>query len=434
MLRNTSVLLSVNSVTFALRIVSSIVLTRLLSAADFGAIGVITSIVYVFALLSDVGYYAYVVKQVDDPTPRLLDEVWTIRLVRGIVLAGIIACLSPVLADFFQKPALAPLIAASGMILLLESATSMVFATAARAGRIQKLSLMDLLAAIMQFVVAIGASLLFKSYWALFASMVAASLFKVALSYIIFNDAKRRVAWSLERLRDMWQYGKYLSLSSATQIVSNQTDKILFARLMTIGQFGLYSLAANLASAPAMMLRAYSTNILFPVFARHGTATPAIFARVYYDTGRPFRMLFAAGSGFLFTGAPAIVAILYDDRYLGAATFLSLLAIPLLVNMAVSSASDALLARADLKHSAQLGVMRLFLLPGISATLYPSLGMMGVLYGLIAVELAALSVCWAKFKLRGLFDLKGEAILLAPSCLGGLAGFLVTSVFSVSLA
>ncbi|RYD86567.1 MAG: hypothetical protein EOP61_37300, partial [Sphingomonadales bacterium] len=62
-----------------LRIVSTVALTRLLNPADFGAMGIVASIQFVLIMISDVGFFAYVMRKVDEGENQrqLLDEVWT---------------------------------------------------------------------------------------------------------------------------------------------------------------------------------------------------------------------------------------------------------------------------------------------------------------------------------------------------------------------
>ena len=60
--KNTSVVLIGNIIGNLLRIVSTVVLTRILTAGDFGAMAIVATALYIFVMLSDVGFYPFIVR------------------------------------------------------------------------------------------------------------------------------------------------------------------------------------------------------------------------------------------------------------------------------------------------------------------------------------------------------------------------------------
>src|SRR4051812_48930417 len=72
-------------VTNLVRIVSTLVLSRLLSPSVYGITGMIVSIFYVINMLSDVGFQAYIVRHHRGEEPDFLNAVWTIHASRGAV-------------------------------------------------------------------------------------------------------------------------------------------------------------------------------------------------------------------------------------------------------------------------------------------------------------------------------------------------------------
>ena len=92
--RRTSFVIAGNIVVNLARIVSSVVLTRLLTAEDFGVVGIVTSVLFTIAMLSDLGFQAYIIRHEEGDEQRFLDEVWTLRLIRGIAVSVAIAGLA----------------------------------------------------------------------------------------------------------------------------------------------------------------------------------------------------------------------------------------------------------------------------------------------------------------------------------------------------
>jgi len=65
------------------RIISTMILTRLLAPEVFGVVGVILSILYTLQMLTDFGLQAYVVRHPQADDQRFLDSVYTIHAVLG---------------------------------------------------------------------------------------------------------------------------------------------------------------------------------------------------------------------------------------------------------------------------------------------------------------------------------------------------------------
>src|SRR3954447_16991384 len=70
----------------AIRIVSTMLLTRLLSPEVYGITGMILAVFFVINMLSDVGFQAYIVRHERSDEPNFLNAVWTIHASRGLML------------------------------------------------------------------------------------------------------------------------------------------------------------------------------------------------------------------------------------------------------------------------------------------------------------------------------------------------------------
>src|SRR4051812_43585507 len=72
-----------------LRLLSSLILTRLLSPDLFGVLAVVTAIQVVLALLTDVGIRQAVIQSAAAERTTFRDTAWTLQIIRGFVIFGI---------------------------------------------------------------------------------------------------------------------------------------------------------------------------------------------------------------------------------------------------------------------------------------------------------------------------------------------------------
>src|SRR5262249_52416768 len=67
----------------ALRLLSSLIMTRLLAPDLFGIMAIATAVHVVVALLADVGLFQSIVQSPRGEDPSFLNTAWTLQVVRG---------------------------------------------------------------------------------------------------------------------------------------------------------------------------------------------------------------------------------------------------------------------------------------------------------------------------------------------------------------
>lgn len=404
----------------AIRVLSTIVLTRLLDSSAFGVVGIIASVTTIFAMVSDIGLHSFVIRHASGIDPKLLDEVWTIRLMRSTCLAVAAFALSGPIAAYVGKP-IQPAIAVASLIFLLDGASSLSFATAIRNRQVLRVSVTDVASTVVQVSYSIVAALILHSYWALVSAILVGNLAKAVLSYALFPGSRRRLSFSRARAAEVWQFSRFITASSILTVLLGQTDKVVLSRLFPLSLFGLYSIAANLALAPIAFTYPYATRVLFPIYAKTHRETPQDFRRVYYATKRLPSLLFTFAVGGLVGGAPILIAILYQPRYMPAAQYVSLLSIGSMLALGNVVANEALIAVGRMWTTTAINIVRITWLAIAAPTLYHFFGTLGVVIAVAGIEAPALIGSWVFQARAGFFDWQEEALMLG----GGGAGILI---------
>lgn len=426
----TALVLGTVVITNLLRIVSSVTLTRLLDAKAFAIIGIISSIMFVVGMLSDIGVLPFIVRHKDGNDPRLLDEVWTVRLIRGFVLALCTALISGPLAAYAGKPELQAVVAIWGINFLIDGLASMSFATAVRQQQLKRLSLMDLAAAVLQVVLSIAATAILRSFWGIVVASFLTGGFKVIMSYWLFPGSARRVKFSRARAAEVWRFSRYIVGSSIMTLMVSQSDKLFFARVMSLETFGLYTIATTLALAPMGLVSPFCERILFPTYAKTAREAPEQMRKVYYARKRLVTWLFLFAMGGFIGSAPLVVEILYDPRYRSVAPLLQLLALGPAFALGNWAADRVLIATGHIWSTAAGNVVRVVWLAGGGLLSYQFGHQMMLVAVVGTMEIATAVFHWIVLKYYGLFDIKEE---LMPLALGGVGFAIGTAASSLIL-
>jgi O-antigen/teichoic acid export membrane protein len=411
-----------------LRIVSSMVLTRLLDAEAFGVTGFILSVTFVFAMVSDLGIFAFVVRHRDATDPRFLDEVWTIRLIRSLLLAVIVAALASPIAHLLGKPQLTLALAVSGSYFIGEGISSMAFATAVRSQQLRRLATMDVIAAAIQLPVSIGLALWLHSYWALIFGNIAGSVLKTLLSYWLFAGSARHFRFSRARMIEMWGFSRFIAGSSILTMVVTQSDKIALTRLMSLEMFGFYSIATALATAPAALVQQYCNRVIYPYFAALWREAPDKLAEHYYARPRKVRLFYTLAVGAAIGLAPLAVEILYDHRYSPVASYLAILLISPCLAMNNTIANEAMVASGRVGMTLTMNIVRaLWLLIGGIAG-YTVMGTMGLVIAVGTIEVGAMLYSWSVLMRMEIFKAGQEMLTLIAGGIGYVVGSVVCAL------
>lgn len=372
--------------TNAVRILSTMFLTRLLSPEVYGISGLIISIFLVLTLLSDAGFQAYIVRHPQSDDPEFLSSVWTIHAGRGAVLSLIAIVLAWPLSLLLAQPGLVAPLAVAGLTFAIDGQASLHQFRALRKGGVQRFALLNLGIGISQTVAAIVLAFFIRNIWAIVGSMLVASMVRVWLSYRLFEGERHSLRPDRHVASDVWKFSRMIAASSALTLVITQIDKLAMSRILPLSQFGTYIIASTLAAAPTVFAYNYASTIVYPAASaawREGASLP----EAYYRCWGRFFYAYAFGGGALIGSADLLIRLLYDPRYTPAATYLTVLAVGTAMIMVTRSMDSLLVASGHIRTTLELNLIRVvWLVSGGALALIQASPMLFVLtIGLIEI-------------------------------------------------
>jgi O-antigen/teichoic acid export membrane protein len=420
-----AVLLGTTAGTNVLRILNTILLTRMLEPRDFGLVGITLSFFFVVGMLTDVGFQAFIVRHERGDEPEFLDAIWTVHFSRGVLLTAIVAALAWPLAHILGKAALAPIIAVASLTFLLNGAASLSLISAIRTGMVRRLSIIDFLTFVVQMAVGLIAAFFIRNAWAIIISMLVSAVFRTAISYSYFPRARRRFRADPVLREELWKFSRLIAASSILTLIIMQVDKLVLARLFSLPEFGVYAVASNLAAAPLALVGLYTSRIVYPAIASSWREAPSTIRDVIYRRRTIIFYVYTCAGGCLIGGAPLVVRLLYDIRYQGAVIYLQLLAISTALAMFTRSNSESLVAIGHTKMTLIMNIVRIVWLAAaglIGFVLFGPLGLVAIL-GMIEIPAYAYGL-FAMGRLN-LLKIRSELVGLAILGLGVAIGWSV---------
>jgi len=345
------------------RIVSTMILTRLLAPDVYGVVGMIMSIFFMVNMLTDIGLQAYVVRHPRSDEPHFLDSVFTIHAIRGVGLAAISMLLAWPLSLILEKPQLFAPLVVSSLLFVIDGQVSLHQFKALRDGKVPRFTLIDLISSFTQTATAILFAFFLRNVWAIVASMLISSSVRSWLTYALFGRGRHRFRYDREVSADLWRFSRVVALSSSLTLVIGQVDKLALGRILPLTQFGFYVLATSLAAAPTVFAYNYATTIVYRAIATAHRQQGSI-AEAYYGCWGRFFYLYTFGAGGLIGVADLLVRFLYDPRYVPVAKVLSILAVSTALTMVNRGMENVQTAMGRPRIGVEMNLVRLVWLVG----------------------------------------------------------------------
>jgi O-antigen/teichoic acid export membrane protein len=310
----------------ALRLVSNLILTRLLVPEAFGLMALVVIFMTGLALFTDLGIGASVVQNRRGDQQDFLNTAWTIKVIRGIVIAVCACLLASPLAWFYGEPQLLQILPVMALSSVFGGFASNAPDLASRKLWAGRVTVMELVCRLVGLTVMVAWAWLSPTVWAIVAGNVCSAFLRSAISHLIFPHWHVHFRWNREMAREIIHFGKWIFLTSALAFGAGQIDRLTLAKLVPLHLVGIYSIGFMWATLPLQLLQAWTGRVLFP-FASETLRNPEGDRLRLRRYRRRVVWLSAVGIGGFGGIATPAMHLLYTPTYWPAADFLSLILI-----------------------------------------------------------------------------------------------------------
>jgi len=246
-------LVSAGGVDFVIRLASTFALARLLSPSDFGLIAMVLSVTAIADQFSELGLTTATI-QCRELSHQQVTNLFWINLSAGCLFGLAVCGSAPVIAKFFDNPALVPMTLAISTTFVWGGLTVQHQALLSRQMKQGHLATIRLSASFLSLVLAIMLALNHLGVWALVWREVGRALFVAIGMWIVCHWIP---GWPRRNadMRGLLRYGSHLTLNQLLLACTSQLDRFIIGRFFGASALGLYRQAQQLIQAPLEQLR-----------------------------------------------------------------------------------------------------------------------------------------------------------------------------------
>lgn len=332
------------SVNYSLRLISTLFLTRLLTPDAFGIMSLATVFLGAIALLSDIGTTPSVIRSYRATEKDFLQTAWTVQVMRGGGIAIMVSLLAWPIAILYGEPLLLPIMIALSVTAILDGFSSISIPIARRRMQLERLTILDVLTQIIVTLLTIVVAWLIGSVWALVIGALMGSAIRLLLSYMILEPFKHGFRLERTALTEIITYGRWILLGTVLNFFGGRGLQAVYGTLVSLEILGMITIAGVIAWALGDLITRILDNTIFPAISQLARERPESIA----TNLRKIKLILVSLSLPLFFAVSyfshGIVDLLYDERYLMAGSFLSILALNGAVGVLSMPYQSALLA------------------------------------------------------------------------------------------
>jgi O-antigen/teichoic acid export membrane protein len=327
-----------------LRLLSNLVLTRLLFPEAFGLMALVTVFMIGLMMFSDLGISQAIAQSRRGDEPDFLNTAWTLQILRGIALFAAGCAIAYPVSVVYGEPVLFGMLLIASTQFLVSGLMPTRRETANRHLMIGRVTVLEMVAQAIGLAIMVALAYWLRSVWALVIGSVIGVVVQVVVISLFLPGPRNHFRWERDAVHELVHFGKWIFFSTICGFLLTQGDKLILGKFLPLDAFGVYNIGYFLGSFPMMLGMVAIVRLLIPIYRDR----PPAASRQNFLALRKMRVAVTGGllsmiAVFALIGV-WLVELLYDARYHDAGAIVVLVAciqIPVIIGLTYDHAALA---------------------------------------------------------------------------------------------
>lgn len=301
-----------------IQFISGIILARLLTPSDYGAIGMLLIFMTVAQAFMDCGFGAALIQR-KHPTQEDYSTIFWWNICMSLVLYGIMYVISPIVANFYHMPILCKVLRVQSLVLII-SAISLIQHNQLRKNLcFKKITIVNLIASVISLSVTIYMAYHGYGIWSLVAQNLLMSLIP-AFIYWTTNNWFPSLCFSMKSLKSLFSFGVFVFLTNLISGICDNIQGLLIGRFFSASVMGFYAKARSTERIASLSISEALRQVIFPLYSELQDDKTALVNLIKLLTRLVSFVIFPFMFLLILLAKP-IFLLLYSDRWLESVPF-----------------------------------------------------------------------------------------------------------------
>lgn len=308
----------------AISFIANMILARLLTPNDFGAIGMLGIFITISQTLVDSGFGAALIQKqsIDDKDSS---TIFYLNLSISFVLYIIIYLISPLIANFYTIPSLCDLLRVLSLVIIINALGLVQSVHLARDLNFRSISICHIVGAIIGVVFGVTLAYCGFGVWSLVLRTLATA---IVTNILLWNMGRWKpiICFSKQSFKELFSFGGYIMLSNIILNISNNIQTLIIGKLFSPSNVGNYTQAKTLRDVTSDGISSVIGQVLYPDFSHHQNDDNVICDKlnksIYMLSFIVFPLMI-----YLCVVADRLIPLVYGDQWCEAITYFQILCI-----------------------------------------------------------------------------------------------------------
>lgn len=252
--------------TMAIGFISSIVLARLLTPDDYGAIGMLAIFMSLAQVFIDAGFGSALIQK-KEPTQADYSTVFYFNIAMSIVLYMILFFSAPAIADFYRMPILSKVLRVQGLVLFIYAFNIIQRNQIRKNLLFKKLSTISVITSAVALIITIIMAYNGYGVWALVTQNLIGAL--IPCVYFWFTTSWHPTwVYSWKSFRELFGFGAYMFLTHLFDTFSQRITGLLVGRMYDSATMGYYTKASEAKKQATMSITGVMIQTTYPLYSK----------------------------------------------------------------------------------------------------------------------------------------------------------------------
>ncbi|MDD5546111.1 MAG: MOP flippase family protein [Candidatus Omnitrophica bacterium] len=248
------------------QLVITIILARLLSPDDFGLLAMATVFINFAMIFSEMGISSALIQKQDTNDRHYYSAFW-FNIIVGVLLTLVFIAVSPIIAWFYNKPELQPILIVISVNFFLSSFVIIQQTILSKEMDFKKLAIRDILAVAISGIVGIYLAYHGFGVWSLVYQSVIFTLLNAILLWTV-STWRPKFVFAIQDIKDIFHFSANLTGFNVVNYFARNVDQLLIGKYLGAEALGYYALAYKIMLYPIRNISWVIGKVMFPAFSR----------------------------------------------------------------------------------------------------------------------------------------------------------------------
>jgi PST family polysaccharide transporter len=370
--------------------ISIAILARLLLPEDFGVVAYATVFLMILEQMTQFDFKTVLVRDLQ-ATDEKYDTVWTLEIIKGLILAAVLVAAAIPAAAYFNEPKVETVLYVIALVPLIRGFTNVGIVDFQKRLELRKSFYFDSTARLIGVITAVTFAVTLRNHWALVYASVVEAITRVVLSYVM-SDFRPKLL--LSNTANTLRFSLWLLVQNIMAAIQHRVPALVVGRVFGTQELAFFRMGSEITDMATSELAVPIRHALFPGIVQMQESRSQMDGALISALGIIIMIGLPAAVGTGVT-APLLAPAILGENWVDVAPIIAVFSVYAAVNLFYPNSNVFYLTINKPQIIAHITFLNVCLLIPAIWFAIPDHGALGVVWAIVAVSFVTMAINYA---------------------------------------